>query len=107
MLIDVVDGSVLEKGSSMRVTSALTEGSARALEDGSALAQRVGSVLDEREGEARSDDLIAVSSSPSSALVCPGNRSVLLEKNHLLCPPLPPLPFCVRGIPQRWRKDQR
>ena len=40
MLIDVVDGSVLEKGSLVRVPSALREGSARALEDGLGLALR-------------------------------------------------------------------
>ena len=37
MLIDVVDGSALEKGSSMRVPSALRKGSEHAREDGSAL----------------------------------------------------------------------
>jgi hypothetical protein len=62
LLIDVVDGSVLEKGSSMRVPSALREGSERALEDG---------------------NIVAVSSPPSPTILYPGNPTVL-EKGSAL-----------------------
>ena len=61
--------TVLEKGSALR------EGSARVREDCSALALRVGSAMGERRGEARSGNLIAVSS-PPSPILCWGNHAL-------------------------------